>query len=217
VPPKPAPAKRKAPAKKPAKRAVAPRGRGRPAGGSDALVTSILRATLRQLAHGGFAALSVESVAREAKVNKTTVYRRWPTKDDLVVAAVVAARQTAPPFAETGDLRHDLLTLLGMKARAFSDPKHRSVSLALMTLGPEVNSTLAAELRRQRLAVPLDLVEHAIARGDLPGHTDAGFVTDLLLAPLLHRAFILGQPVPDDLVERTVDLVLAGARHQKQR
>src|SRR5580658_5504585 len=110
------------------------RGRGRPAGGSDAVVHAILRTTLEQLGRRGYAALSIDQVARAAEVNKTTIYRRWPTKEELVVAAVVACREAQPRFVPTGRLRDDLLSLLRAKARSVSTPRQCAISAALSTL-----------------------------------------------------------------------------------
>jgi AcrR family transcriptional regulator len=112
------------------------RGRGRPAGGSDAVVHAILQTTLEQLGRRGYAALSIDQVAHAAEVNKTTIYRRWPTKGELVVAAVVAAREDQPRFIPMGRLRDDLLSLLRNKARTISTPRQRAISSAITTLDP---------------------------------------------------------------------------------
>src|SRR5258707_2197699 len=61
---------------------------GRPKGGSDAIVRAVLEATLRQLGDRGFAGVSVDEVAKAAAVNKTSVYRRWPSRSALVLAAL---------------------------------------------------------------------------------------------------------------------------------
>jgi AcrR family transcriptional regulator len=185
------------------------RGRGRPEGGSDEIVRAVLRATLDQLGRRGFASLSVEAVAKAAGVNKTSVYRRWPTKAELVVAAVVARRDHEPRFEETGCLREDLVALLRYKARSVSTPRGREIAHALITLDEPMVAALTRELRRRRYTVPRDVVEHAMARGELPPTTDAAFVTELLMAPIYYRALVLREPVPDELIERTVDHVLA--------
>ena len=189
------------------------RGRGRPAGGSDAVVHAILRTTLEQLGRRGYAALSIDQVARTAEVNKTTIYRRWPTKGDLVVAAVVACREGQPRFVPTGGLRDDLLSLLRNKARTISTPRQRAISSAISTLDPSISAALLQELRRRRYTMPRDVVEAAVARGELPAETDTEFLTQLLLAPIFYRSLVLRETVPDELIVQTIDTVLAGAKH----
>jgi AcrR family transcriptional regulator len=193
------------------------RGRGRPAGGSDAVVHAILRTTLEQLGRRGYAALSIDQVATAAEVNKTTIYRRWPTKGELVVAAVVACREAQPRFVPTGRLRDDLLSLLRNKARTISTPRQRAISSAINTLDPSISAALLQELRRRRYTMPRDVVEAAVAQGELPAETDTEFLTQLLLAPIFYRSLVLRETVPDDLIVRTIDTVLAGAGHVQPR
>src|SRR6185312_2142551 len=92
------------------------RTQGRPQGGSEEIVRAILDATLVQLEARGFAELRVDDVARAAGVNKTSVYRRWPSKAELVLAALRNRSEDEPTFVETGELRRDLFELLTVKA-----------------------------------------------------------------------------------------------------
>jgi|SRR5580704_876130 AcrR family transcriptional regulator len=191
------------------------RGAGRPAGGSTTLVREILCATLNQLVQGGYAELSVDEIARAAGVNKTTIYRRWPTKADLVIAAIVASRDQSPRFRPTGHFRRDLVALLRGRAKLVATPRQRAIACAINNLEPAVSDALVAELRRHRYTMPRDLIERAIASGELPRHTDSMLVTELLLAPIFYRALVMHESVPDALIEETVSIVLAGARARK--
>jgi AcrR family transcriptional regulator len=193
------------------------RGCGRPAGGSDALVREILCATLDQLCRVGYAELSVDAVAHASGVNKTTIYRRWPTKSELVIAAIVAARTPPQTFRPTGDLRHDLVALLVAKARRMATPRQRTIAYAINNLDPAVSEALVARLRRHRYTIPRDLIEQAIASGELPRDVDAELLAELLLAPICHRALVMCEPVPKTFIEQTVAIVLAGARGSDQR
>ncbi len=193
------------------------RRRGRPAGGSDAVVHAILTTTLEHLGRRGYAALSVDQVAHAADVNKTTIYRRWPTKGELVVAAVVASREDRPRFVATGRLKDDLLSLLRDKARTISTPRQRAISSAINTLDPPISAALLQELRRRRYTMPRDVIEAAVARGELPAEADPAFLTQLLLAPIFYRSLVLRETVPDELIVKTIDTVLAGAGHLPPR
>src|SRR6266487_2194893 len=80
----------------------------RPGGRSRRVVDEILRATAEELSTSGYAGLRIEDVAARSGVNKTTIYRRWPRKSDLVSAALLHLwADEAPP--DTGSLREDLL------------------------------------------------------------------------------------------------------------
>ena len=167
-------------------------------------------ATLDQLCRAGYAELSVDAVARVARVNKTTIYRRWPTKSELVIAAIVAAKTRALPFRPIGDLRRDLVALLDAKARRMATPRQRAIAYAINNLDPAVSEALVAELRRHRYTIPRDIIEHAIASGELPRDVDAELLAELLCAPICHRALVMCEPVPKKFVEQTVAIVLAG-------
>src|SRR3984885_1261290 len=89
-------------------RAGLPRRGGR----SARVVAEVLRATAEELARVGYAALRMEDVARAAGVNKTTVYRRWPTKMRLVAEAMRHERERRSVAPDTGSLREDLRVML---------------------------------------------------------------------------------------------------------
>src|SRR5262245_26513815 len=78
-------------------------------GRASRVVRDVLQATREELDRAGYAELSVESVAALAGVNKTTIYRRWPTKSELVVAAIKEYFDQSQDFPDTGVLRSDLL------------------------------------------------------------------------------------------------------------
>src|SRR3981081_3051256 len=88
---------------------------GRPKGGSDAIVRAVLEATLRQLGDRGFAGVSGDEIAKAAGVNKTSVYRRWPSRGALVLAALHTLRDHEPPPPQAGNLRENLIAMLSAK------------------------------------------------------------------------------------------------------
>ena len=197
---------------------AAPRKRraaGRPAGGSDAIVRAVLEATLAELAARGYERLRVEDVAAAAGMNKTSIYRRWPTKADLVLAAVDGTRDGARPFRETGDLRADLVALLRAKVRRVATPGGRAIGRALFSI--DADDPVAAVIRARRYSLPASVVQRAIERGELAPDVDAAFVSELLLAPVLHRLFVTNEPVGRAFVERVVDHVLHGVGRRPRR
>ncbi len=188
------------------------RARGRPAGGSDAIVSAILATTLTHLEEHGFEDLSVEDVARAAGVNKTSIYRRWPSKADLVLAAVMAARDPEPPFIESGDFRSDLIRLIEAKAVSLATPLAQNMARALMALDGGDRSEIKEALRKDLPSASQAFVERAIARGELPPDADAAFLHELLVAPILSRILMRSEHVDTAYVTRVVDHVLAGVK-----
>src|ERR1700691_2906043 len=97
------------------------------AGGRSARVVSeVLRATAEELARVGYVALRMEDVARAAGVNKTTVYRRWPTKMQLVTERMRREGELCGPLPDTGSLREDLCIMLRALAEHGSSPLARA-------------------------------------------------------------------------------------------
>src|SRR4029079_6311003 len=130
------------------------------------VVARVLRATIEELARIGYGALSIEDVANRAGGNKTTVYRRWRTKAELVRAALRSMGDDSVCEVSTGSLRGDLLTV-GRSVIAFAQsPQGRSILRLILAEGMEPElAEIAASLRRERAANPRALVHDAVARG----------------------------------------------------
>src|SRR5689334_1857024 len=80
----------------------------------DRLVAQVLEATLVELSRSGLENISVECIADRARVNKTTIYRRWPTPEKLVHAALLRVASEGIAVPDTGSLRADLSKLVDM-------------------------------------------------------------------------------------------------------
>src|SRR4051812_8420984 len=96
--------------------------RQRLGGRSARVIHDVLDATLEELARSGYVALTIESVAARAGVNRTTIYRRWPTKYALVHAAMLASQDGLQEAPDTGAIRSDLMTLARQRLAAVSVP-----------------------------------------------------------------------------------------------
>ena len=185
--------------------------RPRTGGRSARVVESVLAATQQAFAEHGYAGLSIEDVAARAGVNKTTVYRRWPTKADLVLAALIALRGDDPELPDTGSLREDLLAILRHRAAHMITPHRRAIMHAffLSHAEPELRS-LIQRLRRERPAIPPLEIERAIRRGEIPKGSEAELIAAALLGPL-HSLTWKGEAVSDRFLRSLVNLVVSGA------
>lgn len=176
------------------------------------VVDSVLRATAEQLAKVGYGGLRVEDVATASGVNKTTIYRRWPSKSDLVKAALEEAR-AQKEVAETGDLRADLVATFMRSAAFAATPTGRGLVrvMQLERTVPEVEA-IALEMRARHRGVRKEMIERAIARGELPEGCDPLMIAELVFSPLYTRVVVAGEPIEQEYAERLVDTVLAGVR-----
>ena len=175
------------------------------------VVARVLDATLEELAATGLQTLRVPAVAERAGVNKTSVYRRWPTKGALVAAALERALGHEAALPDTGSLRTDMRAM-AMQAVAFvASPLGRGVLLTLLGGGedPEVQG-IAAALLRARSKGPRALFRRAAARGELAPRADVRTALTAIAGAILHRAFVERAPVTAGFVRRLVDLVACG-------
>jgi AcrR family transcriptional regulator len=173
---------------------------------------AILTATTDLLAEAGYGALTIEGVAARAGVGKTTVYRWWPTKGALVIEAVAAALPM-PTQADTGDLRHDLLTAVRQVVHTFARTPAGAVIPALaadVMSDPELAEQFRNQLIRPRRSAVVELLLRAAARGDLPQDVDTDLLLDVYAGAVFYRMLVSGEPVTDLLAEQLVGLLLDG-------
>jgi AcrR family transcriptional regulator len=193
--------------------AEGPAGTRRRRGPSPRVRAAAIAATLAELAEGGYASLSLERVARRAGVHKTTLYRRWGTREDLVLEAMLerAAEHIAVP--DTGSLHKDLLELARTAAANAASPEVAAMARAVAAESPH-DSRLAAANRRfwdERLALDGAIVERAIERGEVAAGTDPRRVIEAVLGPIHLRLLLTGEPVDRSFLEGIVTVVVEGA------
>lgn len=176
------------------------------------VVSDVLIATAEELSRVGYSALRVEDVAARSGVNKTTIYRRWPTKPDLIGAALRAVWES-PEVPDTGSLRTDFVTSLKKTAAFAMSPIGRGLTrvIQIEQAHPEVEP-IARSLREEFRDLRQVLVQRGIDRKELPADTDARLLTDMMAAPIFYRLFTEGDTVSAEYIERVVDVVLCGVR-----
>jgi AcrR family transcriptional regulator len=186
-----------------------PRPRGAP------VVRAVEEATLEELARVGYGALSFDEVAARAGVNKTTVYRRWPTKPALVKAALTAFADAAPPLRESGDVREDLLAIARRWRDAMSTRHGRGLTRMLLggCADPGVVE-LAMAIRHEFEARARRILARASERGALREDADPSLVVAVIGGWIVHMLFREQVVVEDARLERLVDLLLSGAGGQ---
>jgi len=158
----------------------APRGRGRPR--SEEAHRAILAAVVELLPEHGLHGITIEAVAARAGVGKTTIYRRWDTKNDLIVEALQQLRPAAAP-PDTGSLAGDLeavVTLQRDRLEASALPRMMPRVLADASEDPELLAEIVRTAVLPIRAILEEFVERAVARGELREDVDRESVVDVL-------------------------------------
>ncbi|MEV0060705.1 TetR/AcrR family transcriptional regulator [Nocardia sp. NPDC050718] len=156
--------------------------------------TAIAAAVTGVLAESGYAALTVDAVAARAGVSKATIYRRFATKQEMTFAVVLHDLDEAPP-ADTGTLEGDLGALIERIGEQLS----RSGSDVMTGLLADIraDATLTERFTTTYLAVERsvigELLDRAIARGDLTRRPDPAITQALLLGPLFAWIVVLDE------------------------
>lgn len=188
-------------------------GERRPGGRAARVRTAVLAATAELLEEVGYDGVTYDEVARRADVHKTTVYRRWPTKPELVADAVGLHSEVHVPIPDTGGLAGDLEALAASVAANVTSPggvrRSRSIVAAASTSDELATALHAFMGRRIELAEPI--VERAVARGELPEGADARVVIEALVGPIWFRLLLTGEPIDGDFLRRLAALVEHGA------
>jgi AcrR family transcriptional regulator len=169
----------------------------------------------------------VDEVAERAAVAKTTLYRRWPTKDHLAVA-VAAQILGEVPIPDTGDLRRDLTEFAAALAASLNRLRMAghygggaSAGLAAEIVAaaarhPDIGDTVRAGFA-QRHALARARLQRASEQEGLRQDIDHGVAIEQIVGPIYYRILITGAPAGRDYAERLVDAALDGAFTQKEQ
>lgn len=182
---------------------------GRPM--DDRLDDVILDAAIGLLAEVGYDRMSVESVASRAGVGKTTIYRRWPGKQEVVLAALSRRRPSFEQFRDTGSLRGDLLQMVHSVVTAVSAQDMDLIAgiVSAIRRSEELNALVREQLVDCERKASADLVERAIARGELsPRARRLTVFHDLAPSAIFARLIFAVEPADDAFLSALVDDVL---------
>jgi AcrR family transcriptional regulator len=182
------------------------------------VVRGILEAALAELARTGYGQLRVEDVAARAGVNKTTVYRRWPTKEDLVRAAILSMTADTVSAPGTGSLRGDLVEVARRFVALMGSCQVQGLMRLVLAEGPDSELfAIAKSLKKVHESVPRSVVEAAQARGELAPGIDGALLFDVLIGAIHKKIHMDREIAADDYLCRVVDLILHGAQAQEER
>jgi AcrR family transcriptional regulator len=176
------------------------------------VLENVLEAAAAELGRVGYAALRIDDVAARSGVNKTTIYRRWPSKSALVTATLEHTTE-APTDFDTGSLLGDMqATLRDLRARIISKHQRGVVQVLLGERAhPEV-AALVQSMRDRHDQVRRTMFERAIVRGELPEQADPSLLSELMCAPVIRRIVHLNLEADDAFLDALATVICQGAR-----
>lgn len=173
----------------------------------------VLDVTLGELGRVGLARLSLPRIAELAGINKTSLYRRWPTKHALVAAALELSVPSESELPNHGSLEPDLVELASWLASFVASPAGMGVIRTVFADGPTPQTRrLTKSVWTSPLRVPPRLVlERAVERGELRADADLDLLLHTMAGAVLHRVFVERQAPDGAWARRLVQLLTQGA------
>lgn len=169
----------------------------------------VFAAAIEIVAERGFAGASIEAIAQRAGVARSTIYRNWPTRIDLLLEAVGSAVGRIESLAK-GDLRADLVAIVTHLADLLASERMGSVAASIILEArhdPDLEELRQRFMSSRRSALDAVIVE-AVTRGDLPADTDVQHLGDELAAQVMYQALVLRADIDGAWVEGHVDRCL---------
>jgi len=169
----------------------------------------ILDATREVLLEGGLDGFTVEAVAAESGVARSTIYRHWPEPRELVVETLTSMGRDFP-IPDTGSLRNDLEAVALLLRPVFDDPRARRLLL-------DVTRAAAAdtEIERIRNQAIMDrrqpvqiILQRAIARGEIDPDIDTALACHLVEGPLMSATVLQNLPLTDETITAMVERIV---------
>ena len=188
--------------------------RGRPR--SKSADARILKAALKLVEAGGFQTVTMEAIAATADVARTTIYRRWPNKESVIMDAFLEEVGPAIAFPTLPNVRESLRRQMKLLAKAFRG----KAGLLIRSLLAEAqfNSELKAAFRERwiakRRASAIAVIKAGIVSGEIPSRIDPDILLDVLYGGLYYRLLIGTGTISDDYVDSVWDTVVGGLGEQ---
>ncbi len=181
----------------------------RPGGRSQQVQSAVLTAAAEILYRVGYAGFRITEVAEKAGVNETSIYRRWGTKEALLLEMLTQRAAQSMPAPDSGSLRTDLLAFVRDVVATAQAP----LGMALIEIG--LLSTQRADLAPframywERRSIEIRAIfERAVSRHELQTAPEPALVMEFTSGPILARLLISGEPLTEDFTVKLVDHLL---------
>lgn len=175
---------------------------------------AILEATAQMLIDVGASAITIEGIAERSGVAKTTIYRHWKSRSQLVFDAFAGLLMAKPPRPEPGPVRDRLLTLMRGLVRGLTQSRWAPAVTTLVDAAdrdPELHG-LVQRFLEVRMEPYREVLWAAMAAGEIRPDIDVDVAVSTLSGPVFYRRLVSREPIDGDYIEKVVDQFLAGAR-----
>lgn len=174
---------------------------------------AVLDAAAKLLSKRGYADITIEGIAAEARVGKTTIYRWWSTKASIYMDLYAELAAKIAPPADTGDFAIDLTLLV---QGAFKLYRETAAGIALAGIvaeaqsNAEVSKIVRNEFAPSRRHVILAILERAAARGEIPREVDLQLVSEIVAGAVWYNQLVGTGDLTDSHASRIVDRIVRG-------
>ena len=179
---------------------------------------AILDAALRMLADGGLTAFTTDRLASEARVSKTSIYRRWSDKK-AIFQAVMEHWGGRAHVEDQGDFTAELDHWYADRQAKYNQPGFRQIAASLLEVSahdPEVGEAMAAD-RHATWTTMREILFRAIQRGEIDADIEVEHLEQFFLGPIYYRAVLDGQPLDDSTIADFRRLALAAVGYNQNR
>lgn len=176
----------------------------------------ILEAALDVLAETGFERMTIDEVATRARAGKATLYRRWPSKSELVIDAVACMKRGVYDLSDlpdTGTLRGDLVAMIKEPSIADAQRKMQVMAgiVSMLSRSPELADVAEEALVAPRREANRILIERAIARGEVTDAIDVDLISTVGSAMVAQRMLVERKPVTRAFLLSIIDGIVLPA------
>jgi AcrR family transcriptional regulator len=185
--------------------------RRRPGGRAARVVRAVTEATLSVMADKGFAGFTIVDVVTRSGVSEASIYRRWGSRDNLLIETLLSCSERTVLVPDTGSIRIDLAELVYAIAAYFGTPVGNAVGQVLASSDDESHwAKVHFDFWSSRLAAVQTIVDRAVERNELSPGTNPRLLLETLVAPLQLRTLIAREPLDSRQCHQLVELVLDG-------
>jgi AcrR family transcriptional regulator len=183
--------------------------RRRPGGRAARVREAVHRAVLDIVAEQGVDKVGIPEVSRRAGVRDSSIYRRWGTRENLILDVLLAASERTLPVPDTGTLHGDLTTFATALIGYLDAPLGHGLAraLAFVTDTEEIGEARKLFWDSRRRAAEV-MITRAVTRGELPPGTDARIAIELLIAPIHFRNLLTREGSDAELADRLATYVI---------
>lgn len=185
--------------------------RRRPGGRSAQVRASVLAAALELLSEVGPSTFTIAEVAKRSGVHETSIYRRWGSRERLVLDAMSELSKELLPVPDTGSLRGDLL-VLGQALVEYAESPLGKALIRTMAVNDdaEEEAKVRAVFWSARYAECRPIVDRAVARQEVPASIDGRLLLEAFAAPIHVRLLLTREDLSAGFLETLADIVVRG-------